>query len=289
VPVFRGACAQIIQFKSRPINCSFCGKPRRDNIARALRRIVVVFSGETYDRGLMQLRRTLLVISIALFVFFWEAALIFAQGYTGSACSAGNPRLRNLISRGSAPGLSLEDVGTGGADGWTTSFLAAEGNAPSAPEGYDRDLSGDEYLHRWTCMYSAAQLRDGNPATAWSEGASDDGIGQIVVLPIDTGRPIRIWGGLGRSAALHAANNRPKKVKIYVISAGRVYHPQNGTVYSDLNVVLASTATLVDRNGFQTITLPAHARPAHSLLAIELVSVYRGTRFRDTLISEVAN
>lgn len=224
-----------------------------------------------------------------ILVFAFAVAPAFAQAYEGRACRAGNPRLKQLVAQGAAPGLRLETGLVGTADLWATSFLPAEGARPARPADYDPMTEGESYLHEWTCMYAASRLSDGDVATAWAEGANGDGIGEIVLLPIDTSKPIRIRAGFAKSQALYTANNRPRDIKLYVISAGKFDATQSGVIYENLSVVLTHSAALADRNEFQTIVLPPHTAGQHSLLAIEIRSVYRGTRYRDTLISEVTN
>lgn len=226
---------------------------------------------------------------LSLLVGIGVLAPAFAQAYEGRACRAGNPRLKQLLAQGAAPGLRLETGLVGTADLWATSFLPAEGARPARPADHDEITEGESYLHEWTCMYAAARLSDGDIATAWAEGVSGDGIGEIVMLPIDTSKPIRIRAGFAKSQALYAANNRPKDIQLYVVSAGAFDATQSGVIYENLRVVLTHSITLADRNEFQTLTLPAHVAGEHSLLAIEIRSVYRGTRYRDTLISEVSH
>jgi hypothetical protein len=237
----------------------------------------------------MHPRRILRLLSLITLAALFAADSGYAQAYEGRACRSGNQQLKQLIARGAAPGLRLETGRVGTADLWATSFLPAEGARPARPADHDEITEGESYLHEWTCMYAASRLSDGDVATAWAEGVSGDGIGEIVLLPLDTSKPIRIRAGFAKSPALYAANNRPRDVKLYVVSTGGLDATQSGAIYENLSVVLTHSVRLADRNEFQIVTLPPHTPGNHSILAIEILSVYRGTRYRDTLISEISN
>lgn len=180
------------------------------------------------------------------------------------------------IAQGAAPGLRLETGLVGTADLWATSFLPAGCARPARPADYDAMTEGASYLHEWTCMYAASRLSDGDVATAWAEGANGDGIGEIVLLPIDTSKPIRIRAGFAKSAALYAANNRPENIKLYVLSVGAFDATQSGAIYENLRVVLTHSVRLADRNEFQTVTPPRRQSGQRSVSVIKFQTASTG-------------
>lgn len=224
------------------------------------------------------------------------ASGLFAQAYEGRPCERGNPELRDLV-RGETSDLFLMGGVTGDFADWSTSFLPAEGRPPERPEDYDAELYGDSDRHAWSCMYAASSAFDRNQDTAWSEGAEGAGLGEVLVVEVqDFAQPIQILPGFARSEQLFRWNNRPRRIRVYALEAGRTEAAQTGIVYGDLRVAARAEFELEDRRAWQEIQLPVDAHDddsaaAHSrgLIAIEILSVYPGSRFQDTLISEVMN
>lgn len=152
---------------------------------------------------------------------------------------------------------------------------------------YDVELDGNSDQHHWSCRYSALSVKDSNQETGWSEGVRGDGIGEILIVPVDTSQNIRIWAGFGKTKQLFLANNRPRKVRVFFLDARTQMATQFGLIYSDIKIVGSNTQTLRDHYGFQSLGRPKHIIQGRSLIAIEILSVYRGTRWRDTVISEI--
>jgi hypothetical protein len=158
-------------------------------------------------------------------------------------------------------------------------------------------------LVTWDCQYSAYNLRDGNSSTAWVEGVEGDGIGEVVLVRyIDIAKPVKIWAGYGKSAAVFKANNRPAKVKVYLLGSNCSIASQSNVHYKPLRVASAREIVLQDVNAFQLLLLPPIQKPIKTepceynegaeffyFLAIEILSVYKGTLFHDTCISEIQN
>lgn len=114
--------------------------------------------------------------------------------------------------------------------------------------------------------YDAANLVDGNPNTAWSEGVAGDGIGESIM--IDFGSVQRLNGiellnGLVKSEKLYKQNNKIKKMKLE---------------FSDGQSVILDIYFL--KNYFD--------KPIQSSsIKITILEVERGTKYRDTCISEL--
>jgi hypothetical protein len=156
--------------------------------------------------------------------------------------------------------------------------------------------------------YPLANLFDRNSSTAWVEGEAGHGIGEVVVIDFSptaaNSLPLRIWAGYGKSQNLFLKNNRPKKIKIYLL--GTFCHDCTPRVcmQGQFSVVSSVEKELKDFNGFQEIPVPeiridydstacagpgGYERDAEHYIykiAIQILSVYKGTKYEDTCISE---
>lgn len=233
----------------------------------------------------------------ALFAAVFASALS-AQAYEGKACTAGNKTLKESVKKGNISWLHASDVP--GDSEWSSSFLPAEGTPPPKPRNSSPDDMDGGYGHmaydQWTCMYSAYAARDGKPDTAWSEGVKGPGIGEILIVPIDPLKKARIWIGFGASDAVYKANNRPKKVRLHLFRADESGPTQAGYSYGDMAKIGERVVELKDVNSYQDLPLPSFSRVGTNkngmsafVLAIEILEVYRGTKYDDTLISEAGN
>ena len=233
-------------------------------------------------------------------------ALLFLVGLGASTawaqeeafpCETPNPNLYEIFKSESLGFLYVHDCYGIGLDGMATSFLAASGTPPPVIPAEVEGDPDDSYDYQvWTCKYSAGNLRDGDPATAWVEGKEGYGEGEVVVLPCtNPERPLEIWAGYGKSQALFEYNSRPKIIEIALLyTVEPVGAAQYGTGYSDLKVKARTVQTLEDLNGFQPLKVPEveaefwdNEEMRAAFLAIRIVSVYPGTKWKDTCISEV--
>jgi hypothetical protein len=224
---------------------------------------------------------------------------IYAQVYDEShPCKKGYDGLKRDIRQKKIDSLFEPNIINGHYDGWSSSFLKAEGRPPKKPTTencFDDPDCFEPYLieyDNWSCMYCAKKAWDGNTKTAWVEGDSGDGIGEIVIAMIDTKKPAEIWGGYGKSERLFYANNRPRSVKVYTLVSTRGFAPQVGTAYADIKVLASIEVELKDFNGYQPLPLPQYQPGQNSgrtFVAVEILSVYRGTKYRDTCITEIRN
>lgn len=246
-----------------------------------------------------------LLLSIALAVAPWRAA---AQAPVASEkctlecertapCTAGptGAGLAEALSAGELPRLDEVDRRS-----WASSTLAAEGKDPLRGSLPGRASACALEAHaRWTCKYAAGRAQDGDPRSAWCEGKPDDGVGEVLVVRVETSRPVEILAGLGASRALHAANGRPREVKVYVLQARERSFGQCGDTFERVAVLAEHRVVLRDGDGYQPLALPAPSpaqggaapsRPeGSSFVAVEILSVYPGARYRDTCVSEIRN
>ncbi len=196
----------------------------------------------------------------------------------------------------------------------TTSVLQAPGAAPpihpgcrtkpspNGPELLDpkacREVDYDQerviQYDLWSCTYAPSKVWDGNIATAWSEGVPGPGIGEVLIIPLDPRNGFRIRTGIAASKKLFLSNNRPARVRFHLIKVDRVLMA-DPFPYLELTVIGDFDHTLVDRNAWQSVRTPwakyepqpsERAFPDH-VLAIEIRSVYLGTIYDDTAISEI--
>lgn len=118
--------------------------------------------------------------------------------------------------------------------------------------------------------FQASNVLDCNYSTAWVEGVAGAGIGQNLQFTFENAwmpKEISIVNGFAISNSLYLKNARPKELKL---------------TFSDGTVQII---TLKDIMTLQTFTL--NTQQKISGLKIEIVSVYKGTLYEDTCISEI--
>jgi hypothetical protein len=215
-----------------------------------------------------------------------------AQLEEGKPCTQeGNAGLRGLKR-----GATLAGLAEGGVEpsAWSTSMLPADGKPPKKridPNDPASEVIAKAAENAWSCKYSAANVSDGRPETAWCEGADGAGINEAVaaVLPDGPGAP-RIRAGYAKSPKAYVANNRPKRVRVTVLQAKDALAQQAGMVYRDLVVLGAHEVTLRDVNAWQPLPLPPFKslpEPRGTIVVVEILSVYPGSTAQDTCISEI--
>ena len=118
--------------------------------------------------------------------------------------------------------------------------------------------------------YGAGNLLDGKAATAWVEGAKGDGLGEGVVFRFDSPRKISllsIMNGYNKNRDIYAKNNRARD--IVVTASDGASHEFD----------------LLDSADWQQFVIGG-AGPVE-WVAVRIKSVYRGSKYRDTAISEM--
>ncbi|MFO1172728.1 MAG: caspase family protein [Hyphomicrobiaceae bacterium] len=118
--------------------------------------------------------------------------------------------------------------------------------------------------------YGPWNLFDGQADTAWVEGEKDAGAGQILTVTFASERTVTgltITNGYNKSQRLYERNSRPKTLRLHF----------SGGDERDV--------TVADRMGAQSIAIDP---PALALLvSVEILSVYPGSKYKDTAISEL--
>lgn len=119
--------------------------------------------------------------------------------------------------------------------------------------------------------HTADRAIDGDLSAAWVEGAPGDGIGESITFTFDGVYRVsgmHIHAGYQKSAELYQRNARPAVLTVTFSDGGE------------------QTVTLQDVNGVQDVSFDAPAETESVTLTI--ASVYPGSKFEDTVISEVA-
>ena len=214
-------------------------------------------------------------------------------------CKEANPELKNLFNGETLKHLYVHNCYGPGLQAMSSSYLKAGGTAPKIIE-YDGEIPDDEEYVAWTCKYSMGNIGDGNTASAWVEGVDGYGIGEVLIVPcLDLSQPIKIWSGYGKSSNSFYNNSRPKQVRLIIVQAEMDGATQYGTMYKNLQMVSQSKVKLEDINGYQSLETPyykassyeseAEQRDYTYFLGLEIVDVYKGTKWDDTCISEIRN
>jgi hypothetical protein len=187
----------------------------------------------------------------------------------------------------------------------STSLLPPPKASEPKPEGLESDVFVAEH-GAWTCTYGPPNLVDGDVRTAWAEGAAGAGVGEIVVVPIPAGK-LEIRAGYGKSPELYQQNARPRRIEVLVLGQGLENFGAQYTFFFGIPVLGRHEIELADVDGWQPLPLPPTGRPPTgwapgagphaekpapelqkpTYLAIRILSVYPGTKYHDTCISEV--
>ncbi len=118
--------------------------------------------------------------------------------------------------------------------------------------------------------YRGNNLADRNMSTAWVEGGGGDGIGEVLRFAFDQPtlvNQIVIANGYNKNQGVYSKNNRVKSFNV-----------QTSTGFS-------SEIQVADKGGYQVLDLPQLGEIAW--VTLTLTGVHRGTKYRDTAISEL--
>ncbi|MFB5652820.1 hypothetical protein ACE5IS_19440 [Leptospira wolffii] len=234
---------------------------------------------------------------ILLILLMIQSSGMRSQSYESSPCTGKGDRSIIQKLKNDEVISSLEGEGKpGNFRYWSTSMLKAEGTPPKIKKD-ELGYGGIDY-EKWSCQYSAYSAQDNNTKTAWSEGAPNDGIGEIVIVQVEIDKPVKIWSGFGKTKELFNANNRPKEIEVYILQAAASDANQCCRVFHELYIIGKGKVSLKDLNEYQALPLPkfeylsndeGKIKTSDTFLAIEILSVYKGSKFQDTLITEITN
>ena len=157
-------------------------------------------------------------------------------------------------------------------------------------------------------------IGEDDTSTAWVEGAEGDGIGEWVIVPVkpngestwkhrydgDFTVSLFVCNGYQKSLDLYRKNNRVREAKISVYAAAYSCGQDDAYLLWNPDCVYEETITLNDdiienpvclncHTEDFSITLPEKYRTEECelYLKLEILSVYKGTKYSDTCISEM--
>ena len=158
-----------------------------------------------------------------------------------------------------------------------------------------------------------------NVRTAWVEGAKDDGIGEWVMIPVGTNDGDTRWrfdgngeggnlkvclsveNGYQQSVDLYQKNNRVKEAKISIYAAAMSFGQDDAYLLWNPDCIHEEVITLCDEIATEPfyfnssykeffMSLPEKYSTEHIqlFLRLEIMSVYKGTKYSDTCISNMS-
>lgn len=167
--------------------------------------------------------------------------------------------------------------------------------------------------------YDIGHIIDKDIKTAWVEGVKGDGIGEYILIatPEET-RTINIFSGYGQNLSLFNKNNRPEKIRLsYFLGIEDTFPDQYSSYFKAVKYADEYVITLNDTIALQHFVFPfrdmerltafkkrcledfknaGHRKdmppPPEPLqvkwiLKIEILTVYKGSKWDDTCISEI--
>jgi hypothetical protein len=124
--------------------------------------------------------------------------------------------------------------------------------------------------------YRAANIHDFNHETAWVEGVQGHGIGQYVVYEFEMSCPrittVYILNGYVKSNSAWSANSRVKKLKVY---------------YNNKPIAILELQNSRSMQWFDIGTVGRTGSGPRWSLKFEILEVYPGTKYQDTVISDI--
>ncbi len=196
---------------------------------------------------------------------------------------AGNRLLASQLRAGAVPRLRHDENRPRTWQGLASSFRWPDGPTPE-----------DAFEHAyWTCAYTGYRAWDSEGNTAWCEGLPGDGIGEVVLAPVETDS-VQVVAGEAHSDSAFAASNRPRRVRVYLLHVRESWGGAGGAVWHRLRVLGSGVVELRDTAEAQLLPLPAPRYVARAVsdleihfVAVQLLSVYRGGAGRHTCITDI--
>ncbi len=131
-------------------------------------------------------------------------------------------------------------------------------------------------------LYSPVKAFDGNLKSSYAEGNEDGRFGlQIKFNKEFIFDEIQIAAGCFRSEKLYRYNNRVKRLKIYLYDSKN----SSNSKTNDGNVFFKNVYTLKDEMRYQSIKINNPGKTKY--IALVCYSIYKGTNYNDTCISNI--
>lgn len=138
--------------------------------------------------------------------------------------------------------------------------------------------------------YKPANAFDNNLTTSWVEGKPGDGLGDnLVFYTLSPVKKIGILPGYGTEQH-YPLNNRVKSARLAIHEiAGRNANQCLGMFYTKGRLVKVENLEFEDAMTMQYFDLEdIPGSPMGYMYIIEITSVYKGSKFKDTCIAEIA-
>lgn len=151
--------------------------------------------------------------------------------------------------------------------------ISNEQEKDKAPEVRMRDVedvTASSYLPEKNIKHVPDLIMDGDTTTAWVEGVDGNGEGESITFTFGdlyAVSDIKIWNGYQKSEDLYYKNARPAELELE-FSDG-----------STEQISLQDTSS-----GFQEFALERHVT---SYVKVKIISTYEGSKYEDTVISEI--
>lgn len=132
-------------------------------------------------------------------------------------------------------------------------------------------ITSTSALAEYGMVHSPERLMDGDMTTAWVEGTSGNGEGEIVTFTLNGTYMLSgftINGGYQKNSDLYGKNSRPSQIELSL---------SDGTVES---------FAIADAEGKQEFKLSEPK--AVTNISLKIVSVYAGWKYTDTAITEIS-
>ena len=133
-----------------------------------------------------------------------------------------------------------------------------------------KDVSASSYLSEKNIKHVPDRIMDGNTTTAWVEGVEGNGEGESITFTFGdlyVVSDIKIWNGYQKSEDLYYKNARTSELELE---------------FSDGSTERISLQDMA--SGFQEFALERHVT---SYVKVKIVSTYDGSKYEDTVISEI--
>lgn len=141
---------------------------------------------------------------------------------------------------------------------------------PSVAEVHVTSITASSSLSEYNMTHGPERVMDGSLSTAWVEGSSGQGESETITICFDANCRVsgmRINAGYQKSADLYSKNSRPSVLRV---------------IYTDGST---EDCALQDINGMQEIHFSRET--VTGSISLMIVSVYPGTKYSDTVISEI--
>ena len=196
--------------------------------------------------------------------YYWPYEIALLEG--------NGARITYEMGPGHNEGVLTVNVETGEVLGAEPTSGGAD--APTDPTAVGVTLSASSTLQEKGQDHRPQCAKDGNRSTAWVEGGSSfDGWLKLDLATPTALNGLHIWSGYHKSQDLFYKNNRPHRISVMVEYDGGAQNFQ-----FDLN----------DSMDVQTISFGENFNQVKiTSITITILSVYSGTKYNDTCISEI--